>query len=164
MNYDHSTVKQPSDLQLTQVTKQLEDITAALNLTSEVTITDTEGVILYANDRFCELSKYSRGELIGQNHRILKSGYHSQEVYQELWDTILQGKVWNNEIKNKAKDGTYYWTDSTIVPFLNEQGVPYQYVAIRKDITARKENEEMIRKLAFEDVLTKLPNRRSLRN
>ena len=162
MNYDHSTAKQPSDLQLTQVTKQLEDITAALNLTSEVTITDTKGVILYANDRFCELSKYSRGELIGQNHRILKSGYHSPEVYQELWDTILQGKVWNNEIKNKAKDGTYYWADSTIVPFLNEQGVPYQYVAIRKDITARKENEEMIRKLAFEDILTKLPNRRSL--
>lgn len=162
MTNDSVTTNSPSEVQLKLIKKQLEDITTALHLTSEVTITDTDGVILYANDRFCELSKYKREELIGQNHRILKSGYHSPEVYQELWNTISQGKVWNNEIKNKAKDGTYYWTDSTIVPFLNEQGVPYQYVAIRKDITARKKNEEVIRKLAFEDTLTNLPNRRSL--
>ena len=70
----------------------------------------------------------------------------------------------HKEVKNKAKDGTYFWSDSTIVPFLNEDGVPYQYIAIRKDITAKKENEEIIRKLAFEDILTQLPNRRSLEN
>ena len=142
--------------------KQLADITNALDQTAEVTITDTKGVITYANDKFCQLSKYSREELIGQDHRIIKSGYHSPEVYQELWETISQGEIWHNEIKNKAKDGSFYWADSTIVPFLNEQGVPYQYIAIRKDITAKKESEEIIRKLAYEDVLTNLPNRRSL--
>ena len=129
---------------------------------AEVTITDTDGTITYANDKFCELTKYTREELIGQNHRIIKSGYHSEEVYKELWDTITQGKVWHNEIKNKAKDGTFYWADSTIVPFLNDDGVPYQYVAIRKDITEKKEYEETIKKLAFEDCLTHLPNAKSL--
>ena len=156
------TNKRRSELQLKSTMKQLADITNALDQTAEVTITDTKGVITYANDKFCQLSKYSREELIGQDHRIIKSGYHSPEVYQELWDTISQGEIWHNEIKNKAKDGTYYWADSTIVPFLNEQGKPYQYIAIRKDITAKKESEEIIRKLAYEDVLTNLPNRRSL--
>lgn len=151
-----------SELQLKSTMKQLADITNALDQTAEVTITDTKGIITYANDKFCKLSKYSREELIGQDHRIIKSGHHSPEVYQELWETISKGKIWNNEIKNKAKDGSFYWADSTIVPFLNEQGVPYQYIAIRKDITAKKENEEIIRKLAYEDILTNLPNRRSL--
>ena len=148
--------------QLKTTNNELRDITNALHLTADVTITDTNGTITYANDKFCEISKYTREELIGQNHRLIKSDYHSKEVYQELWDTISQGQVWHNEIKNKAKDGTYFWSDSTIVPFLNEDGVPYQYIAIRKDITAKKENEEIIRKLAFEDILTQLPNIRSL--
>ena len=148
--------------QLKTTNKELRDITSALHLTADVTITDTEGIITYANDKFCEISQYSREELIGQNHRLIKSGYQSAEVYQELWDTITQGQVWQKEIKNKAKDGTYFWSDSTIVPFLDEEGVPYQYIAIRKDITAKKENEEVIRKLAFEDILTHLPNKRSL--
>ena len=152
------------ECQLKTTNNELRDITNALHLTADVTITDTNGTITYANDKFCEISKYSREELIGQNHRLIKSGYHSEEVYQELWDTISQGQVWHKEVKNKAKDGTYFWSDSTIVPFLNEDGVPYQYIAIRKDITAKKENEEIIRKLAFEDILTQLPNIRSLEN
>lgn len=154
--------KRRSELQLKSTMKQLADITLALDQTAEVTITDTKGIITYANDKFCQLSKYSREELIGQDHRIIKSGYHSPEVYQELWETISQGEIWHNEIKNKAKDGSFYWADSTIVPFLNEQGVPYQYIAIRKDITEKKKSEEIIRKLAYEDILTNLPNRRSL--
>ena len=137
------------EFQLKTTNKELRDITSALHLTADVTITDTEGIITYANDKFCEISQYSREELIGQNHRLIKSGYHSEEVYQELWDTITQGQVWKKEVKNKAKDGTYFWSDSTIVPFLDEEGVPYQYIAIRKDITAKKENEEVIRKLAL---------------
>ena len=150
------------EYQLKTTNKELRDITSALHLTADVTITDTEGIITYANDKFCEISQYSREELIGQNHRLIKSGYQSAEVYQELWDTITQGQVWQKEVKNKAKDGTYFWSDSTIVPFLDEEGVPYQYIAIRKDITAKKKNEEVIRKLAFEDILTHLPNKRSL--
>ena len=161
ITFDITNIKN-YEYQLKTTNNELRDITNALHLTADVTITDTNGTITYANDKFCEISKYTREELIGQNHRLIHSGYHSKEVYQELWDTIAQGQVWNNEIKNKAKDGTYFWSDSTIVPFLNEDGVPYQYIAIRKDITAKKENEELIRKLAFEDILTQLPNIRSL--
>jgi diguanylate cyclase (GGDEF)-like protein/PAS domain S-box-containing protein len=156
------TVTKNYESQLETTNNELRDITNALHLTADVTITDTNGTITYANDKFCEISKYTREELIGQNHRLINSGYHSKEEYKKLWDTITQGQVWHKEVKNKAKDGTYFWSDSTIVPFLNEDGVPYQYIAIRKDITAKKENEEAIRKLAFEDILTQLPNIRSL--
>ena len=141
---------------------ETKNIRLALDLTSEVTVTDPDGNIIYANDKFCELSKYSRDELIGKNHRIIKSGHHSDEVYKELWDTISQGKIWHNEIKNKAKDGSFYWADSTIVPFLDENGIPYQYVAIRHDITRKKEYEEAIRKLELENRITNLPNNKSL--
>ncbi|HLR65978.1 MAG TPA: PAS domain-containing protein [Virgibacillus sp.] len=124
---------------------ELADFKFALEASSIVAITNQRGEITYANDKFCRLSKYSQEELIGQDHNIINSGYHPPEFFEDLWQTIETGNVWQGEIKNRGKDGSTYWVDTTVVPFLDENGQPYQYLAIRHEITKRKEFEDELK-------------------
>lgn len=141
--------------------EELKDIKAAMDESVILAITDTRGTITEVNEKFCEISKYSRKELIGQNHRILNSGFHAKTFFKDMWKTIGKGEIWHGEICNRAKDGSIYWVQTTIVPFLNDKGKPYQYISIRSDITAQK-NINIITHYAYHDDLTSLPNRRSL--
>ncbi|MEK4536101.1 PAS domain-containing protein [Peribacillus sp. FSL K6-1552] len=133
--------------ELKKSVNKLVDFQFALDASSIVAITDQRGTIKFVNDQFCRISEFSKEELIGQNHRIINSGFHSREFFNDLWRTISSGKVWKGEIKNKTKGGTYYWVDTTIVPFLDEHNKPYQYLAIRYEVTKRKIAEEEIQKM-----------------
>lgn len=141
--------------------KELSDLKFALDQAAIVAITDPNGVIQYANEKFCETSQYSQEELLGKTHRIVNSGFHPPSYFKELWQTISQGRVWTGEIKNKTKSGGSYWVDTTIIPFVDNQGIPYRYVSIRNDITQRKEAIAEINYLVYNDELTGLPNKRS---
>lgn len=141
------TNRKKMETALTNSLKELSDLKYAIDESSIVAITDNNGVITYVNDAFCKISKYSKKELIGQNHSIIRSDYHPKAFFKELWRTIRQGKVWRGEVKNKAKDGQYYWVNTTVVPFLDESGKPYQYISIRSDTTAEKKAEEALLQL-----------------
>jgi|GEM_PF-291195 PAS domain S-box-containing protein len=131
--------------------KEITDYKYALDQSSIVAITDQRGIILHVNENFCKISKYSPDELIGQDHRIINSGYHPAEFIRDIWVTIARGNVWKGEICNRAKDNSIYWVDTTIVPFLNGKGKPYAYLAIRSDITERKRSEDELQH-SYQDI------------
>ncbi|MCC3587262.1 PAS domain S-box protein [Microcoleus sp. PH2017_30_WIL_O_A] len=137
--------RKQAEAELRQTLQELEFEKFALDQSAIVSNTNEFGVITYVNEQFCELFKYSREELNGKTHKLVNSGYHPTDFFKQLWSTIRQGNVWRGEMKNQAKDGRLFWLDTTIVPFLNSRGEPHQYVAIRKDITDRKQAEEAVR-------------------
>ncbi|MCJ8208357.1 PAS domain S-box protein [Mucilaginibacter sp. RS28] len=146
LNFHDVTKSRASEAHLEAMMHELSAYKYALDEAAIVAVTDQTGRITHVNDYFCRISGYTREELLGQDHRIINSGYHEKEVIRELWRTIAAGKIWYGELCNRAKDGHFYWVATTIVPFLNQQGKPYRYMAIRFDITAAKHADEELRR------------------
>ena len=144
------TEKILADQKILENAKEISDIKSALDESAIVAVTDQKGVFTYVNDKFCAISKYSREELLGFDQDIVSSGFHSKEFFKRLYATIADGNVWKGEVKNKAKDGSYYWENVTIVPFLNEKGRPYQFIAINTDITEEKMTNENLDNALFD--------------
>ncbi len=130
-----------ASMEIRKVKKEIADYKFALDQSAIVSIANKKGKITYVNDNFCSISKFSKEELLGQDHRILNSGYHSKEFFKELWATIGTGLIWRGEFCNLTKDGNIYWVDATIVPFLDAKGKPLQYLGIRNEITDKKRLE-----------------------
>lgn len=133
---------------------KIKNLQIALDQHSLVSITDQDGKIIFANDKFCAASQFSREELLGRDHRILSAQFHPKDFFESLWQTIAKGGTWKGEIRNCAKDGSTYWLETTIVPFLNAAGNPYQYVSVRTDITERKQIEQRLQ--SCEEQLSRL--------
>lgn len=129
---------------------QLSSLKVALDEASIVAVTDRKGIIQYVNDKFCEISKYRRDELMSKDHRIINSGYHSSEFMKGLWETISAGHVWRGEIRNRAKDGSYYWVNTTIVPISDDQGRPYQYLSVRNEVTELKQMQAELQRMMMQ--------------
>jgi diguanylate cyclase (GGDEF)-like protein/PAS domain S-box-containing protein len=154
--------KKNEEVILGELSEKIDELSfqkSALDEHAIVSITDNEGNIIYANRKFVSISKYSKSELLGQNHRILNSNFHPDSFFRQMWQTIASGRVWHGEIQNKAKDGTFYWVASTIVPMMDDNGKPKKYISIRTDITDSKQQQSTLELIAHYDVLTKLPNR-----
>jgi PAS domain S-box-containing protein len=132
------TARKEAEEALRTSLRRMANLKAALDESAIVSTTDQHGKITYVNERFCEISKYYMEELLGQDHRILNSGYHTKEHFEDLWSTIARGEIWRGELRNRARDGSPYWVNTTIVPFLDEAGEPDQYFAICIDITEYK--------------------------
>ena len=145
-----------------QARQELIEKQYALDQAVIVAVTDVRGTITYANDRLCEISGYSRAELLGSNHRILKSGCTRREFFREMYRCLARGEVWRGELCNRSKSGPLYWVDTVITPQLGPEGKPIAYMAIRIDITARKKAEAQIHYAARHDALTGLLNRAAL--
>ncbi|MCE3256214.1 MAG: diguanylate cyclase [Nitrobacter vulgaris] len=151
----------PNDLGDIEVNKsETGFIHYALDVTAIVAITNVQGTITHVNNKFCEISGYSQHELIGQNHRLLRSDAHDKTFFREMYRQIARGQVWRGEICNRRKDGTTYWVDTTIVPHLNAAGNPDSYTSIRFDVTRRHQIEEDLRHAVSTDALTGTANRR----
>ncbi|MBS4192971.1 EAL domain-containing protein [Bacillus sp. FJAT-49705] len=143
-NYKNLLEMEQDILQIGHFLEDFSNLKYALDVSAIVAATDTNGKIIYANDKFCELSKFSRKELIGNDHRILNSGHHDKQFFGEMWNQIRQGEVWEGEVKNKAKDGSYYWVKTTIVPLKDLTGNTIMYIAIRTDISEGKNAQEKL--------------------
>jgi PAS domain S-box-containing protein len=142
--YDSLLATERSQEALNTSLAKVKDLQQAMDQHSLVTIADQYGKIIHANDKFCQVSQYQREELLGMDYRIINSGYHSKEFIENLWKTITQGRTWRGEFRNQAKDGSLYWVYATVVPSVDEEGRPYQYVAIFTDISERKLAEQQL--------------------
>ena len=152
------TSRKQNEVILKDALNQLEDYKKAIDESAIVSVTDANGVITYVNNKFCEISQYSELECMWKKHNIINSGYHSKEFFHEMWLTISSGKIWKGEVRNKAKDGSFYWVDSTIIPFMKD-GQPYQYISIRYDITEKMNMSLEIekQKTFYETILNEIP-------
>jgi PAS domain S-box-containing protein len=141
------TAAKLTEQQVRASVKQLEDLRYAVDQAALVAMTDSHGTITYVNDKFCEVSGYSKTDLVGRNHRILNSGFHPPAFFREMWLTITGGGVWRGRIRNRARDGRHFWVDTTIVPLVTD-GKPERYLALRTDVTEQMRQQAELTRLS----------------